>query len=187
MGPEYTYWALEVKSSPIAGTQYLHNISCVWRLCKDANSAKAEAIDNHKFLKSLRTYFEKLNMMDDFQVRILIAVWWHSVTHCTAHFACLVVNALAMHHQRWQWLYNSGLTRPLQTNSSHATAHMGTFQIPQHTVTACSHLARDLQRFDHAGMQVHSRSVPLTWCMCSNFHIVHIWRQCVLQAPSLCN
>ena len=39
-----------------------------YRLCKEVEAARLEADDNCKFLKALRKLFEKLNMMDDFQV-----------------------------------------------------------------------------------------------------------------------
>lgn len=40
------------------------------RLCKDVEAARAEANDNSQFLRPLRRLFEKLNVMDDFPVRL---------------------------------------------------------------------------------------------------------------------
>jgi hypothetical protein len=63
------------------------------RLCKDVEAARLEADDNCKFLKSLRKMFEKLNVMDDFQVCGQREVWWRAgriaeITRCSGTIRC---------------------------------------------------------------------------------------------------
>jgi dynein heavy chain, axonemal len=67
---------------------------------QDVEAARCEANDIVKFLKPLRRYFEKLNMMDDFTALVdlfkpimhtMLLVWKHSQYYNTAvHFVTLI-------------------------------------------------------------------------------------------------